>query len=211
MQAPNARLTGWVARWHPYPTGISLGEMLLWISFLGFNIFWVYYWRVTFSYMADKARDLSPSGNEAEITARMFGHMASLLLALVMIPASRTGLLVDIFGVPYDRTLKYHRILGLIAFVMITAHAMTWWGKWQNEGNLVNNCFNYNYLILSPGHVSLMDFSVLIAETGWFIIALSLLSAILFRRQSYALFQYSHKYIGTMLYVTSILHAWSFW
>ena len=56
-----------------------------------------------------------------------------------------------------------------------------------------------------------MDFSIPLAETAWALMTVSVILAYALRRKAYALFQYSHKVIGIIFYVTAIIHAWSFW
>ena len=148
---------------------------------------------------------------EVEIAARLCGHMTNLLAGLLLIPASRTGILVEIFAVPYERTLKYHRFLGLMAYITVTLHALIFWIKWAMEGSLSNNVVEYNLLQMSPYHKVYMDFTITLAELAWLLITISLAMAFIFRREKYELFQYSHKYIGIIFYVTAIVHGWCFW
>ena len=198
-------------RWHPYPFGISFGEALLWAALASFLIYWINYWHFTFDYLITKAETVSKENVGTEVAARTIGHCTSLFSAFVMLPASRTGLWVDVFAVPYERALKYHRFLGVLCYMILTLHACAWWGKWWYEGNLGTNIFAYNYLLLSSKRVSYMEFTIPLAETVWFLMTLSLIMALFFRRVFYNIFQYSHTFIGVLYYVTAIVHAWSFW
>ena len=146
-----------------------------------------------------------------EIAARCLGHITTIFSALTLFPASRTGLWVDVFGVPYDRTIRYHRIIGTLALIFATSHGLTWWFKWLDEGHLGDNIFSIDHLWISPYRVSYMDWSIPIAETAWFLMLCSVVSAVVLRRKLYPVFQYSHKYIGTAFYVSVLYHAWSFW
>lgn len=200
-----------MVKWHPYAMGLAAGEVALWLLFAGFFIFWIHYWTVTFDYMEAKLHRVSIVNVKTEATARLIGHCTTLFSSLLLLPASRTGLWVDVFAIPYERALKYHRILGSITFLSMTLHACTWWGKWWKEGNLGTNIFAYNFLWLSSERISYMDFSNPVAETAWALMGISLLMAVTLRRRLYDVFQYSHKYIGIMYFVSAIVHAWSFW
>ena len=196
---------------HPFRYGIALGEVLLWAAFLGFCIFWVVYWRVIFTYTADVKLASETVHVQEEIAARLLGHMTNLLSALLLFPVSRTGLWVDVFGVPYDRCIKYHRLLGLLAYVLVTLHAWVWWNKWASEGSLGANILSFNSISISPSRGTLRDFTIPIVEFAWFLLTASLLSALLLRRKLYPIFRYTHQYIGAIYYVAALLHAWSFW
>ncbi len=120
---------------------------------------------------------------------------------------------MDVFGVSYERTLKYHRILGAMCYVVLTIHAMMWWIKWWVEGNLANNIVAFNAAYMSPTYITKHDFTYPMVQLVWLLLTMSLLVAVLLRRRPalYAVFQYTHKYIGMFYYVVAILHAWSFW
>eukprot|EP00048_Salpingoeca_helianthica_P012115 m.174866 g.174866 ORF g.174866 m.174866 type:complete len:905 (+) comp15329_c1_seq1:85-2799(+) len=210
--APSGEWTeSWLFKWHPFPYGISNGEVVLLAAFGGFFVFWVVYWRIIFDYEDIKLPKISVVHVSSELAARNMGHMANLFSALTLFPASRTGLWVDVFGVPYDRCIRYHRLIGTIALVFATIHAIIWWIKWANESHLGDNIFSIDHLWISPERVSYMDWSIPIAETAWFLMLMSVISAVVLRRKLYSVFQYSHKYIGTVFYMSIVYHAWSFW
>jgi hypothetical protein len=168
------------------------------------------YWSIIFTYTEEKLKRFGES-LPTEIAARMMGQIVNLLAALLLLPASRSGLWVSVFGISYERALKYHRILGLLAYVFLTVHGCIWWSKWWREGSLGNNIVTYNKLIISPIRTAYQDFSIPIAELQWVLMTVSLLLAVLLRRRAYEVFQYSHKFFGVMFYVTAVVHAWSFW
>lgn len=210
IQVPKGLKAGKI-RWHPYPVGISLGEVLLWATLAGLLIFWVVYWRVVFTYMIDKMRTTTLENFEAEYAGRISGHISSILSGLLLLPASRTGLWVEVFAVPYERMLKYHRILGALAYACVTIHGCAWWSKWWKEGNLGHNIFAYRDLQFSNYRVAKSDYSTTIAEVTWTLMTVNMLMAIFLRRRQYAIFQYSHKFIGIIYYVSAIVHGWNFW
>lgn len=209
--APSAASALRFGGWHPYPYGLCHGEALLGVAFAGLFAFWVYYWRVIFTHTEEKARALSHTGVETELAADLLGQVATLLTSFVMFPISRTGLFVNIFGIPFDRCMKYHRVFGTLAFLVMTIHAMVWWGKWLNEGTLSINIFQVNELYLSPTHVVVQNFTIPMIETSWLLLGVTLVMACTLRNRLYILFQYSHKFVGTVFFIIVILHAWSFW
>lgn len=158
-----------------------------------------------------KMHALSKEHIEPEIAARIMGHITNLFSAFLLLPASRTGLLVDVFAVPYERTIKYHRILGYITFFFMTLHALIWWLKWLEEGHLGDNLFEFNMLYESSFKIAYQDWSIPVIETAWALMGISILMAVFVRRRVYEFFQYSHKYIGIIYYVSAINHAWSMW
>ena len=183
----------------------------MWAGLALFLVFWLSYWLVAFDYMRTKANVFSINDVSAEITARILGGLGSLFSGLLLFPALRISIWASVFSMPYERMLKYHRILGCIAYGIVTLHACCWWGKWWKEGNLGHNIFAFNNIMLSDVRVSNQDFTTPIMETIWFLMTLSLLMAAFSRRAAYAIFQYSHKLIGIIYYIAIIVHGWSTW
>ena len=198
-------------KWHPYIVGISFGELLLWLIFTALIIFWICYWNIDFTYTETQVEETSMVHVRAEIIARMFGHLNSLFCGLLLLPASRTGMLVEVFAVPYERTLKYHRILGIVTYISVTIHAVIWWIKWAIEGYLFQNVVNYNDLFVSPKFNLNSDYTITLVELAWFLLTISMGMAHFTRRKNYEWFQYCHKFVGIIFYVSAILHGWSFW
>jgi predicted ferric reductase len=177
----------------------------------GAIIVWLVYWTVEFDYLRSKLSQLSVVNVDAEQSARLFGILGSLLCGIQLLPALRIPLWQSAFAVPYERMLRYHRILGLATFVCITVHAVVWWGKWWQEGNLGNNLFAYDKLYISPYRENQQDFTMPIVTTSWALLGITLVLAVTLRRRVYYLFQYSHKLFGYLFYVVAIYHGWSFW
>ena len=86
-----------------------------------------------------------------------------------------------------------------------------WWNKWLSEETLRNNIITFNHILLSPSRTALQDFTTPLVELSWFLITVSLLMAVMLRRKFYPLFQYTHKFIGIVYYVSALIHSWSFW
>jgi hypothetical protein len=102
-------------------------------------------------------------------------------------------------------------VIGTLATLLVTLHAWIWWNKAAKEGSLGNKIISINSQSVSSEHTNFQDFSIPLIEAVWFLLVLSLLSAVLLRRKLYHIFQYSHKYIGVLFYIAAIIHAWNFW
>ena len=89
---------------NPYLLGISFGEVILWAALLAFFVFWICYWRLIDNYMVVKMQNHARQHVETEIAARIMGYITNLFSAFLLLPASRTGLMVEV--VPKYNTEK---------------------------------------------------------------------------------------------------------
>jgi hypothetical protein len=201
----------WWSILNPYPFGISLGECVMWAVFVVGTALYLMYFIVYFDYLEGPLRKLSKIHMDTELVGRNLGHLTSMLSGLQLLPALRIPIWTTIFGAPYERVLKYHRILGLITFLAVSGHVIIWWTKWWVEGTLGHNIFAFKDLLIAPTRWAAQDFTIPLGEAGWAGIALSLLLAVIIRRRYYVIFLHSHKYLGILFYVIGINHGWSFW
>ena len=67
-----------------------------------------------------------------------------------MKPIQRNSIWESVLGTSYDRVVKYHRLMGLFAWCMVTLHMLLWWIKWGMEGTLGHNIFTINDLKITP-------------------------------------------------------------
>lgn len=56
--------------------------------------------------------------------ARGFGKLNVLNMSFVMLPAARYSIWFLIFGIPFDRTLKFHKWIGYFNFLIVTIHGL---------------------------------------------------------------------------------------
>ena len=60
------------------------------------------------------------------------GYAALYSAGLTVIPVNKTGLIVALFGIPFDRATKYHRISGALTMVLVICHGIQiadFWGQ----------------------------------------------------------------------------------
>ena len=68
-------------------------------------------------------------------------------------PIARNSLWESAFGVGFDQALRWHRALGALAWVAVSAHMLLWLIKWAREGTLGANVVAVQYLRVSPRQV----------------------------------------------------------
>ena len=91
-----------------------------------------------------------PSHPDLQIWARVVGHLSTFCIAFTMMPIQRHSIWESVLGTSYDRVVKYHRLMGLWAWCMVTLHMLLWWIKWGMEGTLGHNIFTINDLKITP-------------------------------------------------------------
>jgi len=153
---------------------------------------------------------------EVQRWARVFGHMATLSFSLLMLPVARDSLWTSAFGMSFERAIKYHRWLGSAAYFWLTVHMLTWWAAWAKIGVFWNNIFTTHNLIISDKlngrswrHFD--NFTMPFTHMAWILLTLSVAVTLLLRRRSFDWFYSLHAYVGIVVLVTGVLHAWSNW
>eukprot|EP01043_Picozoa_sp_COSAG02_P018484 COSAG02_NODE_864_length_16407_cov_4.535197_5_plen_754_part_00 len=145
------------------------------------------------------------------IWARVLGHLTSLSCSLLLLPASKNSAWFEILGVPFERALKYHRGLGLLTYLFVTAHMLLWWIKWAIEGTWWHNLTRPDDLQISPDWHHSDNFTVVVSEIAWLALTFMIGLAVFARRSSYELFYYVHVPVGISFIVAALMHAWTFW
>eukprot|EP00026_Physarum_polycephalum_P001242 Phypoly_transcript_01243.p1 GENE.Phypoly_transcript_01243~~Phypoly_transcript_01243.p1 ORF type:complete len:1110 (+),score=123.04 Phypoly_transcript_01243:179-3508(+) len=176
----------------------SFGE----ICFLGLvgilAVWWFWWWYWGYSRIAQMPTTL-------ERLARVFGHMTNLFSALLLFPITRNSIWVEILGIPFERAVKYHRWAGVVVFVSLTSHMLTWWVRWSLDGTLLHNIFS----VQNSEHPD--NWSIPMVQVTWLGAAVMvLLSQNWFRRRRFELFYYTHHFF-LVFFLTGLIHAWSMW
>jgi predicted ferric reductase len=85
-------------------------------------------------------------------------------MSFTLFPASRNSLWESVFGIPFERAIKYHRIVGVLAYLTVTAHMLLWFVKWGKEQNLLHNLLSLNELRISKEVVHWDNFTIPLVE-----------------------------------------------
>eukprot|EP00055_Hartaetosiga_balthica_P005449 m.15995 g.15995 ORF g.15995 m.15995 type:complete len:794 (-) comp4555_c0_seq1:259-2640(-) len=210
--------------------GISLGETVFFFCILVLYVYWLWFWRWGYTRidtesgnatgMPDACCGWNTTGTnctipadeypQLQIWARVIGHMTSLTLSLLILPVARNSLWDYVFGVPYERALQYHRVLGVVAYTLLTVHMLLWYIKWGIEKTLANNLFTLDYLQITPKNIHYDNFTIILNEISWVLVTIMIFIALFKRRNNYKLFYYSHQF-AIIFYIVALVHAWTFW
>ena len=210
-------------KYHPYPHGVTVGELFLASVVVFLYAYWLYYFR--YAYKRIEVSAIGDPHKALQVWARVFGNIANLSFALLLLPAARNSMWVSCFGVPFERAVKHHRALGVVAYLSVTIHLFIWVGKWAAEGTLGNNLFNPVYLQIQPEEYvnrttcvakwtsskpHFDNFTILPAWIGWVLLTAMLAIAQLCRRKNYELFYYTHHF-AWVYYIIALMHSWGLW
>ena len=108
----------------------------------------LYYWRWDYKRIVVEAYAPGPLAQhpQLQIWARVCAHMANLSLSFMLFPIAHNSLWESVFGIPFERALRYHRVLGFFGWLFVTIHACLWWLKWALEHTLWENVISIAYL-----------------------------------------------------------------
>ena len=108
-------------------TGVSVGELVLLSLVTGLFAWWLYFWRWDYDRIAKEAdpRPGYPASccpnstvtaegctlpadkhGELQVWARVMGHMTTLAMSFLILPAARNSVWEYVFGVPFERAVK---------------------------------------------------------------------------------------------------------
>jgi predicted ferric reductase len=206
-------------KWWPsslrfFPQGATFGEMLILCVGATLYIYWVYYWRYKYTRIQSEATSEGETIYWAlNVWARVMGHMTTLTMSFLTYPIARNSVWESVFGIPFDRAIKYHRVLGRLCWLFVTTHLLLWFVKWGLEGTLVNNMFTIDNLIITNGKTPAIhddNFTIPLVEVAYVLLTISLIIANFGRRWNYELFQYTHYFVW-LFYAAALTHAWSHW
>jgi len=54
------------------------------------------------------------------------GHMTTLTMSFLLFPVARNSVWEAVFGIPFERAIRYHRVLGSLCWLLVTAHMLIW-------------------------------------------------------------------------------------
>jgi len=184
--------------------GATIGELIVTAAIAGLFSFWLWYWSSS-NYRI--SLDLNGEGSR---WPRTMGHLTTLSMSLLTFPVTRNGPLTAAFGIPYERLIKFHRLLGRICWTAVTIHMVLWQIKWLKDGNLWMNVFTLTNLTTSPTVTHPNNFTIPLAEFAWLLLTIAIIIAGALRRRSYELFQYTHIAV-LFFFLVGLVHAWAHW
>jgi len=216
-----------------FPHGASIGELLVLSLVVGLHAYWLYFWGFHYDRFKNEAVSMQEKDINWQCWARAFGHFTTLAMSFVLFPVARNSVWESVFGMPFERFVKYHRALGRWTWMLVTTHMALWQTKWMYEGIFWGNMFAYDCLEICPctnnggmpcrvwntttGDLIYLsnayhkdNFAVLLANTGYLILTVALVFAQFYRRQYFEAFQYTHQAV-IYFFFTALIHAWSHW
>jgi predicted ferric reductase len=212
---------------------LSVGEAFILSEVLALYCWWPYYWIILNPRIKLEVEGYSDKHELMHIWARVLGHMTTLTMSFLAFPVTRNSVWECAFGIPFERSIVYHRYLGKLTWLLVTIHMLLWQVKWLFEGNLINNMTNQRNLVVtrcedSPGghpcfyfndddpapftssSLHADNFTIVLAEIAWLLLTVVLFFAVFSRRTNYELFHYTHHAV-LVFFLVAILHAWSHW
>ena len=134
------------------------------------------------------------------------GKMLNLLIGLLLLPATRA---LGHVGVPSERALKYHRMLGWAVLIFSLAHVVLEHSDWIAQGMYARNLFSYiatnRGQVIWPWAVPMME----LVFSGVVFAAIAACDPI--RRRFYWIFLALHIVVMPTFVVATLLHSWDAW
>lgn len=139
------------------------------------------------------------SAHRLREAAIAFGFLAAIHFGASIIPISRDSIFLSAIGVPFERALLYHIVLGKLAFLSMLLHAALFVVYWVREGG-------WSHVLRE----SMSGGTGVNITAGWlaFMCAVPMLITAFddIRRRSYALFRLLHwLFIG--IFIFSSMHV----
>lgn len=207
--------------WNFYPHGVTVGEIVLTVAVLALFAFWFAFWGVlydridvdahrTFNSSLPGGYQLRDSEPELHIWARVMGHMTSLCISFLTFPIARSSMWEYVFGMPFERGIKYHRALGLATYTMLSVHTWLWYAKWIKQGVFAHNLVHFDAFFISDTLAHYDNFTIVLCQMSYVGVSIFVGIALFCRRRNYELFLYTH-YFAYFFFVVALMHAWTFW
>lgn len=154
LTSPNAPIHV-LKRRAPRPfASFTVGELIVLIAFILFQVGWfIFFFYLTGTYSSGLRN-----------VARAVGHFNDLCISLLVLPVARNSIWSTVYGIPYERAIRYHRYLGRATFFYVTLHMLCWWISWLVEqgGEAWASCvfmYNCTQVTLSFFRTNMTEFS----------------------------------------------------
>jgi len=201
----------------------TIGEWLVLVLSLVLVILWVYYWGFQhwWGHVDWKFNEgcgiKSPVSSSTETVGRTLGMLSTLLLALLLLPASKNSLWLEAMGIGWERGIWAHRWLGAAMLISVVGHILAFWTRWHEMGIFPRELLYPSYYPLEPetqldlnkpdGHNMTIYMMQLIMYPS--LVLMGILP--LLRRKYYELFKYLHYSFLIIIPAAVFLHAHNGW
>jgi len=110
------------------------GEAIVTTSFYTLFAYWVYYWAFKYQRLRNEGPLMFDPYSSVQTAARVLGHMTTLTMSFLTYPMARNSVWEAVWGIPFERGVRYHRALGRLTWLLVTLHMALWQIKWAREG-----------------------------------------------------------------------------
>lgn len=144
------------------------------------------------------------------------GHMADVLLGLVLIPLGRNSFLPILLDIQIDAALRFHKRCGILISIVTIAHGAVIWTKATTFFNPPSYVYwTFNIGVEGPKWIFYVSNAGFMVTFG-FIAGAALLILWIFtfptiRRKVYHLFYGIHLVFGPIMIIAACLHTSSIW
>ena len=168
----------------------SVGSIVLLFCFISLITSFTNYWARHKYYNSDVST--------VENVARTSGQVASLFMALLLLPLPRSSIWGSVFGVSWEAGLVVHTWLGYLVFLFSFLHQILFYFRTKDFPNIWDYHFN--------------NFTVPSMLTAWWLafFLILILSVNTIRRNRFEIFYFAHHF-GMIFIFICLLHAGSCW
>ncbi|EFC37202.1 predicted protein [Naegleria gruberi] len=125
---------------------------------------------------------------------KAFASVCVFNFGLILFPVTRYSVLQVLFGISFDRAIKYHRWLGILQWFFVTAHGIAM-------------VVHYNASGLYLVDVTSPTFPILGIIAWFFMTILWLMTFPVIRRKLWEVFLISHVILSILIVILSIIHG----
>lgn len=118
-----------------FPEGVTAGEALVLSVGAFLYVYWVWFWGGWgYTRIVTEVASMNDRFPNTHVAARVMGHLTTLTMSFLTFPVARNSVWESVFGVPFDRAIKYHRALGTLCWLLVTGHMVLFQVRGEREG-----------------------------------------------------------------------------
>jgi ferric-chelate reductase len=174
---------------------LTLGELAVIATYLIVSTIWISY---------SVLEILQLNNHPVNVLARIFGQLVLMNTSIILFPVARNSIWLYIFGIPFERAIKYHRWVSTSYYVCMCLHFIL---ICVDNGIRMTPAYPWslNYTTGSAGSFGFVVFGFIAWVCFTFMIALTLV-----RRRSWELFQSTHLIFGTLGIIAASIHHYHY-